>query len=1699
MCAVRTVCFRYRSPSSPVGWPPATPVSCAILLALLALLTTGAFISPAVASPAPGAVISSAEYMVSAGDRFAQVTATLKVLALAEGWQTTQLFPSAMPLRSFKVKGKKGYIERTASHYVAHLLGEGKYAIDLSLVLDVQQHGPTRFIRLPLVSSAGARITFQFDQPHHLVKTTPEVPIEPASDAECTRVSIYPGDVDVLTISWLPSELERKLAALFEAREESLVLLEADSAVRHTDFTIRVRRGELGSLTLVIPPGVDVLRLSGRRHPSLPEPIIDSWRIDREGPEPRIHVTLKKRFSGQFHLQITAEQAAREGAEFIRILPFRIEGAERQTGHLSIVSSPKLTVVDAGSVGMRRAAAAVPTAARFPEEVTACIKKGSRIALAFAYNKLPAELRLKMTPVAPEISATTASFVRLQPGVVELLTELKYRVEKVPLNRLRIGLEEGLIILDVAGKGIDTWQVVEGQLEVRLKEPALGDYKLTVKCVENLRRVDGVLIPQLWCLDAERQSGHIGVSAGEDVALLHYHSKKFVQVDVEELPDWVRARKPKLGYLYDQPGGVLAVSTSLIEPVLRVEGYAIARLAEDTLEEEYVFLCNVERRPLFSFRLRLPEGLVPINLVGDQVADWEFHPNQRALTVTLTRGYIGKTKLHLFAERRFEPDTGEVPLGGVTVLDAEHSRGHLGIGTDANLELLPTATRAVVPIDIKDAPPLVKTLANLRLAYRWSGKDWGMTLSIRKLIPRIEAETETALLFSTGHLLALTDVSWHIAKATVDELLVVLPTGAFNSRVTGRYIQSQELTERTWQVRLSEPVMGDYRMRVTYEQLPDRTTGGINYTGIRLPQAARQGGTIGTYLADPQVEVTVGELQNALRADVAPSADVNSSSFLGGYSYSEAQRSIAFLMKGHELERGVLLSAENYSIATVVKERGHATSYMNCRLTNAGAQFFRMQLPEGATLWGAYIEDKPVKPNKLPKGDILLPLLEAPRGRPFNLGVIWSAPVKKMGAGSSLSLTAPSLALPAQAVDWDIYLPRNYQVLSTGGNMRLAAEQLWYQQGLPGITWQYMRSAWPAVRVILIVLGLGMALAVLAYLVIRLVKFVQARQAARAAEAPAGRPVPARSAVGRLVTWLVIIVFLGVLAAILLPSLSAPRMQARGAKSAAQLKQLSIALQMYYNNYKHLPPSLDVLAEDGRYISPNLLVSPRTGERYVYGGPIDLKKAGGGVVLVWERPDEKGNAWGVYSDGHVERQHLEPGRAWDDRYTADYDPRRYHPSAKPARPGLRPGGFMYGEKAGKDIGVAQGLVTTAPPPGPGISAELALEGPPPGREGEPVRAAERSGREIRRSVTKDADRLEELQRGEAEIHARRQRLLQMAEAHRKRGEYDEALKVLGDLVLDAPDSKDAGRALEGLRELKRMAPTEEETVPYVLPLMKYPKDWRALQELREKLLKAEVKERTHSVGDLLSLSKRLKEEGGESWDADLAYTTDERNLLQLVTGEKDKLGVEGKMMGELKESQLVITGTDKEIQTLTEGINQLRGRMLEKSRAITRQKQAREAQLAVKRRAEVRRRAMTSTLKARISGGTVRGSRAVGAMPLEISFPSLGTRAYPFHMDYAGTSQARVELVCLRRGTALVLQGVIAIAVLLVVGGLSWRDVRLGAPLAGLLVLLLAYILNTGSQAMKPYIIMALVGLCLALPLVVARLVMFKQWRGRRA
>jgi type II secretory pathway pseudopilin PulG/tetratricopeptide (TPR) repeat protein len=254
------------------------------------------------------------------------------------------------------------------------------------------------------------------------------------------------------------------------------------------------------------------------------------------------------------------------------------------------------------------------------------------------------------------------------------------------------------------------------------------------------------------------------------------------------------------------------------------------------------------------------------------------------------------------------------------------------------------------------------------------------------------------------------------------------------------------------------------------------------------------------------------------------------------------------------------------------------------------------------------------------------------------------------------------------------------------------------------------------------------------------------------------------------------------------------------------------------------------------------------------------------------------------------------------------------------------------------------------------------------------------------------------------------------------------------------------------------------------------------------------------VGGILTVKQGLAREAADGWQNDVARTPLEQDVLALVARQKDKISLPKGGEAVLDGTDVVVRGGSRDdAEELQHAASEVFGRMVAQSREITARKQQAQAALDVQRRAEADRRASIVKVqaKARAAAGTVSGSRGTGAMPIEIAFPSFGTTAYPFRMDFAGTSQPRIEMTCLRTGTATVLQGLVVLAVCALVSVVSWRRAGAGLVLGAALALVLTIALRTSGEASKQYVVMALAGVCLAAPVVLARLAALA-WRWRK-
>lgn len=82
-----------------------------------------------------------------------------------------------------------------------------------------------------------------------------------------------------------------------------------------------------------------------------------------------------------------------------------------------------------------------------------------------------------------------------------------------------------------------------------------------------------------------------------------------------------------------------------------------------------------------------------------------------------------------------------------------------------------------------------------------------------------------------------------------------------------------------------------------------------------------------------------------------------------------------------------------------------------------------------------------------------------------------------------------------------------------------------------------------------------------------------------------------------LIELLVVIAIIGILSSVVLASLNTARQKSRDAKRVADVKQLQIALELYFDDNRNYPTSLSALASGGQI--PSIPVDP-LGASYLY-------------------------------------------------------------------------------------------------------------------------------------------------------------------------------------------------------------------------------------------------------------------------------------------------------------------------------------------------------------------------------------------------------------------------------------------------------------------------------------------------------------------
>jgi len=624
--------------------------------------------------------------------------------------------------------------------------------------------------------------------------------------------------------------------------------------------------------------------------------------------------------------------------------------------------------------------------------------------------------------------------VRFRAGVVECAHAVRFQIAQGELRDIRIRVPEGMAVTSVDGKGLGAWRFdpAERRVDVRLTEPAVGDYLLllvTQRTQQELPYSVTVGVPEVE--GAARQRGAVGLYSAADV-----------QVDVESHPpemnadDFATALAAALGgqgqpaprhaYRYHRPGATLVAGARRVVPEVRSVEQAAFSVADDRLVYNGTLAVDVTKAGRFSVDLRLPAGYDIDELSSPEVSHWdeEKEGDTTRVTVHFRRRLLGVAPIRVALSRPLSALPPVVVVPRLEVVDALKHTGTIIVSGEQGVRL---SVKERTGVSHTQSDPAARGDA---LAFKLLKLDWRLALAVEKIEPRIEVDFLHVANVSEGLVQGTTHLRYTIHNAGVKVFRVRVPDGLTGLEITGAHIaRTREVGEGSgiWEVELASKVQSQY-LKVRFERRFDEE---LSVHPTRALDAALQRGHV-VVRTHQKVQVTPKEVRRPLRR-----ADPRSiPSGMGGRDLSDAALcyyaptpdvALALEATRHAAAEILPATVSEVNIATVVSEEGHRISHVRVLLRVGSKRVLRTELPPAARLWSLLVDEKSTTPSLAGQAAgrpiVLIPLGQAAGGAETKLDFIYVTPKQKGWRPDAQAYTGPQFDLPLRNVRWTFHLP----------------------------------------------------------------------------------------------------------------------------------------------------------------------------------------------------------------------------------------------------------------------------------------------------------------------------------------------------------------------------------------------------------------------------------------------------------------------------------------------------------------------------------------------------------------------------------------------------------------------------------------------------------------------------------------------------
>ena len=542
-------------------------------------------------------------------------------------------------------------------------------------------------------------------------------------------------------------------------------------------IAVRPSRGVVRELTAVIPEGFTVGEVAGGP--------AGSWRFNPQNRELRISIEPAQ--DQPFTVTIATQRGTGALPVDLELAPLQVKGAAGSVGLLGLGLGNDAQAESVAAKGMSDVNLDDFKATLLPRD-----REGRALAVlhrAFRHAGGDAGVTLRVSPVAPEIRATTSQTLSLGEDRMVLAVDLTAAITRAGVFKLALEIPDGFEIEGVTGAALAHWAEAQEEkvrvLNLHLNGRTLGEQAFAITLVAPSPGAQANwTVPRVLLRGASRQTGTLTVVPDRGFQVRAVSRGNVSQLDPRE------SGAPRPGTLAFR---LLQADWSLVLAIAKLDPWVTAQiLHEVTLREGQTLsrtrlAYKIENAAMKVLRVRIP-GLdagaaATVRASGPAVADFVPVAGEEGLwEIRFQRGIAGETTVDVEFQRQTSGETVEIaPLVPVEVRQSSY---FVAIRTGGRLEIASrNAPRGwqrsdwgVVPELLRESSPAPAEV------FRVAESEGPLAVTLKRhdiagaLKLRVERGTLTTLVSSEGAALTAVDLAVRVAEK--GRLRLTLPKGA---------------------------------------------------------------------------------------------------------------------------------------------------------------------------------------------------------------------------------------------------------------------------------------------------------------------------------------------------------------------------------------------------------------------------------------------------------------------------------------------------------------------------------------------------------------------------------------------------------------------------------------------------------------------------------------------------------------------------------------------------------------------------------------------------------------------------------------------------------------------------------------------------------------------------------------------------------